>query len=180
MQTVRKIGTGLLLFVLLLAGFSPVSADPGKGGSHQVIREKVTWTMDPGVCKNIDAVINGTGERRQEIETKVKRDGTTIQVIDDLVSGKAVDENGATYHFLYVNHSTWVTPTSGSPVSIQMKDLFLLNGDRSKKNNLRVAFNWSWTYVPADPNNPTANYWPPVDNFVEKYTLGEPLTCDPI
>ena len=140
-----------------------------------MIKETVTWAMSPDVCADINVDITGTGQRKQETETKHNRDGSTVQVIDDVVKGTAVDTKGGKYTFLYVNHSTWVTNKSGTSVSIRMKDLFLLTGIRSKTNNLHVAFDWGWTYDPTQ-----SEYWPPNDSLVEYFTLGEPLTCDPI
>ena len=177
MKIVRKIVPFFLLVMILFAGAVPVSAKSTSGATHTVVNEPVSWTLNPGPggCMNINAVINGSGQRHEEIVTKATRDGSTRAVYEDLVTGSAVDANGATYTFLYVNHSTWVTPASGTPVAIKMNDLFVLRADNSRVNNLRVAFNWSWTYDPL-----TSAYWPPVDNFVKTFTVGDPYGCDPI
>ena len=172
MRISHKIVINLLLVVILLAGVSPVFAESSKNGTHQVVRETVTWTMDS--CQSINVVVTGTGQRHEEITTQVYKDGSSRIVINDLVIGNASDNNGATYRFYYVNHSSQNVPASGAPISIKMDDLFLLKGNSSSANNLHVAFVWSWTF------NPPASYWPPVDNWAKTYTLGDPITCDPI
>ena len=175
MRSSRKIFTYLALVLALLVGVSPAYAESSSNTSHQVVREDVTWTLTPDNCKSINAVVDGSGKRREEISTKVNSDGSTRQIIEDLVTGTAVDANGLTYKFIYVNHSTWTTPVSGTPTKIKMDDLFVLKGDKSSVNNLRVAFRWGWTFDPL-----TKPYWPPEDNFVQSFTLGDPFGCDPI
>ncbi len=179
MKKLRKLVTYLGLVLVILSGVSPAAAATNRSTTHQTVRGLVPWTLTPGTgfyqCQNISVVINGQGMRREEITTKTNPDGSTRIIAQDRVSGTATDANGETYTFLYVNHSSTVVPASGTPIAIKMSDLFLLKGDSSSDNNLHVAFNWSWTY---DPN--TSSYWPPVDNFVQKFTIGNPYGCDPI
>jgi hypothetical protein len=175
MRLARKLVIHMFFAMILLAGVVPVSAHSGKDSTHTIVNGPVSWELSPAACKSINSVIDGSGQRHEETETKVNKDGSSRIVDEDVVSGTAVDARGATYHFLYTNHSTRLVPTSGTPISIQMDDLFILKGDNSMANNLRVAFSWSWTYDPL-----TSSYWPPVDNFVQTSTLGDPFGCDPI
>ncbi len=174
MRMSHKLVINLLLALVLLAGVSPVFAESSENGTHQVVRETVTWSMSPNTCKSINVDMNGTGQRYEEITTQVNKDGSSRIVVKDLVIGNAKDAKGGTYRFYYVNHSTENVPATGSLHRIKMDDLFLLKGNSSSANNLHVAFVWSWTYAPP------ASYWPPVDNWVKTFTLGDPLTCDPI
>ena len=134
--------------------------------------------MPAGQCSGLNVTVDGTGQRNMVTVTTVKADGSQQAVIDDLVIGTAVDNNGLKYRFHYGNHSVWDTPASGAPVQIKMNDLFLLQTKATEASNryvVKVAFVWRWTY---DPN--TSAYWPPVDNFQPIATVGDPLTCDPI
>ena len=175
----RKSIIYLALILVLLLSASPAAASAPASTTRQVIRETVTWTLTPGAdmfqCESINSVVHGTGQRYKVIVTKTKANGSTQITENDRVSGTAVDANGETYTFLYLNRATSLVPPSGTPISIKMKDLFELKGDSTTENNLHIAFNWSWTY---DPN--TSSYWPPVDNWVKKFTQGDPFGCDPI
>ncbi len=175
MHIVRNAGSLILLVVLALVAVLPASASATADPTHQVVKESVSWTLDPGLCKQIGVVINGKGQRLQDTVTTTNEDGSTTATIADRVSGEAVDAKGATYQWLYLNFSTWVTPASGKPVAIDMSDLFMLQGEKSKRNDLYVTFDWRWTYDPT-----TSQYWPPVDNLYKTSTVGDPYNCDPI
>jgi hypothetical protein len=173
-EMVRKFFIFMALALVILSGVSPAAAKGTK--TRQVIRETAApWTITPGNCASVNTEISGSGQRYKVVVTKMLADGSTQVTENDRVSGTAVDANGATYKFLYLNRAIYTTPPSGTPVAIKMKDLFVLKGESSAENNLRVAFNWSWTY---DPN--TSAIWPPVDNWVKHFTLGDPFGCDPI
>ena len=146
--------------------------------AHRTVKETVNWTMPAGQCASLDGEVTGTGQRNETIDTVTKLDGSAVMVINDVVIGTAVDTTGLNYNFHYANHSIWNTPAAGTPVSIKMDDLFLLQNSSSAANNryaVKAAFVWHWTY---DPN--TEAYWPPVDNFVQVRTVGDPINCDPI
>ncbi len=146
--------------------------------THDTVKEAVAWTIPAGQCQSLNVTVDGTGQRNETINTVTNADGSSLMVIDDVVVGAAVDSTGLKYNFFYANHSTWNTPAAGTPVQIRMDDLFLLQSKGSAAANrsvVKAAFVWSWTY---DPN--TAAYWPPVDNFVQTHTVGDPINCDPI
>jgi len=175
----RKLTVSLLLAVMLFAAAPALAAAPhAPVSTREVVKETVTWTIPAGQCSSLSAEVTGIGQRNETIVTTTKADGSQTQVIEDAVSGTAVDTNGQKYTFFYGNHSVWNTPASGTPVSIKMNDLFLLQTRASAANNgyvVRASFVWRWTYDPT-----TSEAWPPVDNFVKVQTFGEPLTCDPI
>jgi hypothetical protein len=179
MVTSRKLIVSLLLAVMLFAAAPALAAAPRSAAStREVVKETVTWTIPAGQCSSLSVEVTGSGQRNETIVTTTNADGSQRQIIDDVVIGTAVDTNGMKYSFFYGNHSIWNTPASGTPVSIKMNDLFLLQTRASAANNgyvVKAAFTWRWTY---DPN--TSPLFPPVDNFVNSRTIGEPLTCDPI
>ena len=65
-----------------------------------------------------------------------------------LCKGLRSDSNGGTYDFLYSNQDRHLTPVSGTPIKVNMTDVFTLSGNGGA-NNYTVAFKWTWTYSPA-------------------------------
>ncbi len=176
MPTSRKLVVPLLLALMLLVGVSSASAAPLVTTTHETVRGTVPWTLPADQCPSLPAgvSVSGTGERLQVTNTKVNADGSSQIVINDLVRGTAVDSNGGTYHFVYHNHSIQDVPSgSGLPIQVNMTDSFVLNGHGSARH-MSVGFNWRWTYTPP------AEIWPPVDNFQQVSTRGDPFLCDPI
>jgi hypothetical protein len=162
---------------MLFAPSASAAAAPSATTTHQTVRETVTWTLPADQCSALPSgvSVSGTGQRHAEINTKENADGSSRIVINDLVKGSAVGSNGATYHFIYANHSIEERPPEGSglPIQVSMTDSFELNGSRGA-GHLSVGFNWRWTYTPP------AAIWPPVDNWEQISTRGDPLNCDPI
>jgi hypothetical protein len=172
MSIKRNLLFSLLIALLFLVSVSSVSAAPS---SASVVRETVSWTIPAGQCPHLPAgvSVSGTGQRFAVTKVKVKADGSTQTTIDDLVVGNAWDSTGKRYGFLYANHSVETVPPGGSPHHIFMIDKFVLQA-RHSAPQLDVAFVWSWTYTPPDP------LFPPVDNWKQFLTKGDPLLCDPI
>ena len=177
MPIVRKLVVLPLLMLMLFAASATASAAPSAGATHESVRETVTWTLPAGQCPNLPAgvSVSGSGERLEEINTKLNSDGGSRIVINDLVTGSAVDSSGGTYLFIYHNHSIEDVPPSGSglPHQISMIDSFVLNGGGSA-SHMSVGFNWRWTYTPPEA------IWPPAHNLQKISTRGEPERCDPI
>jgi pectate lyase len=171
MRTSQPVVRIVLLVSLFLIAVPASFAAPSASTTHQTVTETVTWSMSPAQCSSLSVPISGTGQRHQEIITQVNADGTQRIIINDVVKGTATDSTGS-YHFVYTNHSIQDVPASGSPVNIQMVDSFLLNGTGSAKH-MNVGFNWRWTFVPPA-------LFPPVDNWQQISTRGDPLHCDPI
>jgi hypothetical protein len=159
---------------MLLIMVSSASAAPSVTTTHETVRETVTWTLPADQCPSLPAgvSVSGTGERFEVIITKVNADGSSRILINDLVEGTASDSTG-TYRFKYSNHSTEDVPAGGGAHQISMTDSFVLNGNGSAKH-MNVGFEWSWTYTPPAP------LFPPVDNWKQNNTHGDPLLCDPI
>jgi hypothetical protein len=163
----------LPVLIALLIGTSASSALAGGPVTvtHETVGGTVNWTIPQGQCAVLQNELSGVGERYQEKITQVSADGSKTILINDLVKGTASDSTG-TYLFSYTNHSTEIVPAGGGAHQFEMVDSFILNGNGSAK--LNIGFNWRWTYAPP------AEYWPPVDNWQQISTRGDPLTCDPI
>ena len=162
----------VLVALLLIAPASAAFAGGPVTVTHETVGGTVPWTIPAGQCDAVKVELSGSGERHQEITTKVYADGSSTILINDLVKGTAWDSTG-TYHFVYTNHSTETVPAGGGAHQIKMVDSFVLNGNGSAK--LNVGFNWHWTYTP-----PAEPQWPPVHNWQQISDRGDPLTCDPI
>lgn len=175
MRTRRRILLHLVLVLTLLVVVPSAAAAPLATTTHQSVRETVTWTLPAGQCASLPAgvSVSGTGQRIAVTNTKVNADGSGQILINDLVTGTAVDSNGDTYHFIYHNHSTQDVPSGSGPIQVSMTDSFVLNGGGSAAH-MSVGFNWRWTYTPP------AEIWPPLDNWQQLSTRGDPLHCDPI
>jgi hypothetical protein len=173
MARLPKILVPALLALALPVVASPASAGPPLQNTHEMVRETVTWTLPADQCPDLPAgvSVSGAGERKLVKNTKVNADGSSRVIINDLVKGEAVGSNGDVYHFLYQNHSIEEAPSGGGPIQVSMEDTFVLNGDGV---HLNVGFNWRWTYTPP------AGQWPPVDNWQQISTRGDPFLCDPI
>jgi hypothetical protein len=173
----RKLVVYLLLALMFVVAAPAASAASRETTTHETVRATVGWTLPADQCPNLPAglSVSGTGERLEEINTQVHAGGGSRIIINDLVKGSAVDSNGGVYHFVYHNHSIEIVPLSGSglPDQVSMTDSFVLNGDGSA-GHLIVGFNWRWTYTPPEA------IWPPVHNWQQVSTRGDPLLCDPI
>jgi len=172
---VKLLFVGLVLFVTMVA---VVAAEPARAADDattttQVVKGgDVTWTMSPDVCADISVEMTGTGRRFQVITTVLKNDGSQKIYNNDFVTGTATDTDGGTYDWIYANQDRHNVPAGGSPIQVNMKDSFILSGTGA--NTLNVAFAWKWTY------SPPASEWPPVDNWNQQITIGDPLHCDPL
>lgn len=171
MKTSRKHIIVVVVVSLLLVSAPAAFASGPVSVTHETVDGPVNWDFPAGLCADVQGPWSGTGARHMEITTKVYADGSSQILINDLVKGTASDSTG-TYHFNYTNHSVETVPTSGGAHQIEMVDSFVMNGNGSAK--LNVGFNWHWTYTPP------AIYWPPVDNWQQISTRGDPFTCDPI
>jgi hypothetical protein len=173
----RKLVVYLLLALMLVVMVPSSSAASREDTTSKIVRETVEWTLPAGQCPSLPAgvSVSGTGARLAVTNTNVNADGSSRIVINDLVKGSAVDSNGGAYHFVYHNHSIEIVPLSGSelPNQVSMTDNFVLNGNGGAVD-MRIGFNWRWTYTPPEA------IWPPVHNWQQVSTRGDPLLCDPI
>ena len=177
MFKLRRLILPALVALLLVTSASSVLAGGPVTVTHETVGGTVDWTIPPGQCQAAPLELKGSGERHQEIITKVYADGSSTILINDLVQGTASDSTG-TYHFVYTNHSIDTGPVGGGVHQIEMVDSIVLNGDGSAK--LNVGFNWRWSYVADGPNSPP-NFPPApgVSAWQQISTRGD-FACDPI
>jgi hypothetical protein len=164
----------VVLVLAVLIAPPPASTATLVSNTREVVRETVTWTLPADQCPDLPpgVAVTGTGNRFMQIFTKTFADGSSQQVINDVVQGTA---NGQTYTFVYRNTATLNIPANPSdPVHIQMADTFVLTGKGVK--GIDIAFHWRWTYQP--PAAPFDVF--PLANLRADYTKGDPLACDPI
>ncbi len=175
MRTSPPIVRTILLVFMFLIALPPASIASAKTTTDEIVRETVRWTLTPDQCKDIRHRIDGTGERLQVITTTVKADGSREIIDNDIVTGTARDSRDRSYQFVYMNQTIQLVPPQGAPIRVTMTDSFDLRRNHGgSADNLNVAFVWRWTY------RPPAELWPPVQNWEKIFTLGDPLTCDPI
>lgn len=178
MSATRSLFAILMLALMLIIAACSRSEDAIiQPQGHETVRGPVAWTLPADQCPSLPAglTVNGTGEHKSVTNTKVKADGSTQIITNDVAKGTAVGSDGSTYHFIYQNHSTQTIPPSGTSTQIEMKDSFILNGNGGA-TTLSVGFLWRWTFPSG--SDPFA-VWPP-DNFQPVSTRGEPLLCDPL
>jgi hypothetical protein len=113
--------------VLLLPG----SAVAG-GGTTTVEPFPADFTMSWETCPNLreGTTITGTGTGKSVTITKTDRRGITTVFNSSIAPGRATDQDGNRYRFLYSNQFR-VSNTTANPdlYSGIMVDLFLLQGD---------------------------------------------------
>ena len=167
-----KFVSSLLVIAMLLVGTSTAMAGASTNTHDVVVEEGVTFSLPAGICATAPNGLDGEGRRHHVINTRVNRDGSTVITINDVVKGTAWDSSGS-YNFIYANHSVEVVPADGSAHQVSMVDDFVLNG-KGSIGHMAVGFNWQWSYTPP------ADMWPPVDNWQQNSTRGDPLHCDPL
>lgn len=180
MRYKRFLALASMAVMLLALAFLSQSAwaapdAPDSGYTTKIVKGDVEFTIPADACSLLPTglEVDGTGKRFQVLSTKLKKNGSTLEISNDFIDGTATDNNGGTYNFVYTNQAQHVFPQGGGAVQVNMTDTFVLdntNGD----NDYTVAFHWKWTYTPP------AGEWPPVDNWNQMWTIGDPLTCDPL
>jgi hypothetical protein len=161
-----------LLLVLTLVGVSSITAQEEAKVTSQTSLESVEWSLSAEQCNKLEEDLSGTGEKTASITTTEAEDGSKHVVEDVIISGTASDSTG-TYNYVYANRAVRDIPPEGDgPTEIFMIDSFFMQG--TGEAELNEAFIWSWTFTPP------AEEWPPVDNWEQMHTLGDPLTCDPL
>ena len=176
MSKSSKFVSAVLVIMMFLVGTSTALAG-SPTNTHEVVDGQVDWTLPAGQCDAIPdgLTLTGSGQRHMVINTRVNPDGSEVITINDVVRGTAWDSTGS-YNFAYENHSVEQIPAGGGDHQISMEDNFILNGNGSV-GHLAVGFNWRWTFTP-----PAGEFdqWPPVDNWQQISTRGDPVHCDPI
>ena len=171
MKSLRTSALTLLVMLLLLVSASSAYAGGPVTVTQETFEGPVEWTM-PGSCMDVPVQpLSGTGDIRIVTITRVSADGATTVQSNAVANGSASDSTG-TYRWQYNNELTETVPAASSTHQVHMIDSFVLNGNGSAK--LSVSFNWRWTYAPP------AGQWPPVDNWEQLSTNGDPFNCDPL
>ena len=161
-----------LLLPITLIGTSLISAQENTKVTNQVTRETVDWSLSAEQCDKLEEDLSGTGEKTASLTTTEAEDGSKHTVEDVIITGTASDSTG-TYTFVYANRAVRDIPPEGEgTTAIFMIDSFYLHGTGTA--DLNEAFIWSWTFTPP------AEEWPPVDNWEQMHTLGDPINCDPL
>lgn len=161
-----------LLLVVVLVGASSIAAQEESNVTNQITRETVEWTLSDEQCDKLDEPLSGTGEKTVSLTTTEAEDGSKHTVEDAIITGTASDSTG-TYTFVYANRAVRDIPPEGEgEIKIFMIDSFYMHG--TGEAELNEAFIWSWTYTPP------AEEFPPIDNWEQMHTIGDPINCDPL
>jgi len=134
------------------------------------IRTPVSFTLSSCTGLPAGVTVSGSGESFVVLTTRLDQNGNSVIERNDLVTGIAVDSNGASYSFNYHNHSTMTVPPAGFPFSVSITDHFNLVGN-GKADQLQVHFVANLTVYSLSPFVVTADF---------KNIHGNPFTCDPI
>ena len=145
-----------------------MAAVPSALAQATQVRMPVSFTLSGCTSLPAGLTVSGTGDAFIVINTRVDSRGSTYIERNDLVTGTAVDSNGANYMFNYHNHASFQIPPSGFPMTAQTTDHFNLAGD-GQANQLAVHFVANVTFT-----SPTTLIF----QFVNVH--GSPMTCDPI
>jgi hypothetical protein len=199
-----KVAVVLSLTLLLTAVLSAFAAPDGNTTNYKLRLKNVTigWYVPPEgysseTCSEFPPGIyvkpddNGSNRNKTAKVTELPN-GTTRVWVQDLVTGIAHDNHGRSYRFTYRNSQSAVL--DGDVVSVRMIDEFVLKGPVRH----RAAFKWSWQYnadtlgihQEYDANGKVVDMW--IDpfqwpdqviipgSFVEHYSAGGGISCDPI
>lgn len=181
MVTMRRLALGLIALTLLAAAPSAQAGDrpPVEKVTYS---ETLPFTIVPGPdgCDQVDTPISGTAVIYHEVRTTTYPDGSRRIVDDGFAKGTATDPQGKTYRYRYENRNIVTVAPEGPLALVDMRDEFTLRG-HGRHNRIDAGFHWLWTFEPADLGDPFASFvYPPVDNWVQLKTVGDPLNCDPI
>lgn len=181
-RTLRRIALVLALTIVVLA-----VAPWARAGDEPVVEETefsetlpFVISSGPDGCSQVEDTISGTAVIHHHVRTTTYPDGSRRIVDDGVSAGTAVDDNGRHYRYRYTNRAILNVPPEGPLVIVEMTDKFVLRG-QGQTNRIDASFHWLWTYPLEDPADPFASFvFPPVDNWVQFHTHGDPLHCDPI
>jgi hypothetical protein len=147
-----------------------------RGSGATSVRIPVHWVLIPGSEPNCDQLnpgvtsVTGDGEQHFTFTLLKNKDGSVSMRVQSNATGTAVDNNGNTYSWAYVNHLSFAVSTNIG----HFTDRFDLIS-RGKAPNYKVFLNWD---VIIDPNHPPQEL-PFFSTFVQGTTEGSPF-CDPI
>jgi len=129
-------------------------------------RIPITFTLTPEVCPNLQVTVEGSGELFVVMTEQTNPNGVT-RIINNLATGTATDNEGATYVFNYHLHDNVRIPPEGFPITVVENDHFNLVG-KGQANHLQVGF------------VVRVVVWAPDQFAVEFVNQHGLLACDPI
>jgi hypothetical protein len=116
-------------------GVAPASAHAGDTTTNTF---PVSFVMSSATCANLPAgtTINGTGIEKSTTTTRTGRDGVTTVKNSTRADGTAVDQDGNTYRFIYINKFR-VNNTVAAPGTFtgRMTDVFKLSTAKSEESD---------------------------------------------
>lgn len=181
MTVTTRLMVGLFALVLL-ASVPSAQATGGATVEETEFSETLPFTITPGPdgCYQVETAISGTATIIHHVRTTTYPDGSRRIVDDGSSEGTATDDHGRSYRYRYENRNILNVPPAGPLVIVEMRDKFTLRG-HGRDNRIDARFHWLWTYQLVNQDDPFADFvYPPVDNWVQFRTSGDPLRCDPI
>jgi len=172
-QLKRLVSAAAAILVLLLL---PASAG-ATGGETTVERVPGDFVLTSADCKHLppSTTLTGTGTGTSVTRTTTHRGLTTIENTT-IIPGKATDQAGNRYRFLYTNHFR-VSNSKAQPAlfSGRMEDLFVLDG----RGPARLANGFIAVFT---TNFADFTRFDPIHAFGDPITFptGEGPHCDPL
>jgi hypothetical protein len=152
------------------------SAPPVRAATSVSGRIPIHWVLYPGAEPNCGQLnpgvtsVTGDGEEHFVSQTVKNKDGSITVKVNASASGTAVDNNGTTYSWAYVNHLSFTTETYKG----HFTDRFDLVS-HGKAPNYKVYLDWD---VIIDPNHAPEEL-AFFSTFVQGASAGSAF-CDPI
>ena len=180
----RRIIVGLLVLLVML-NVTPAFASSKVKRQEFHSQRPVNFVIQPGPngCAQIRDPLTGTGKITFRGAIWTFADGSRRVLNIGTAEGTAVDPQGRTYRWHYQHRAVFTAPAGGTPVRVSMLDSFQVNG-KTRANHINAQFDWSWTYVPADPSavpsTDTMGFPPAVSDWVQRKTVGDPIHCDAV
>jgi hypothetical protein len=170
MNKKRMVALSTLAATAIALTIAPVMARvPSSSAEATQIRMPISFTLTPTQCPKLQVTVMGSGEFFSVINSRVDQNGMVHIEESNLVTGTAVDSDGATYVFNYHAHVALQIPESAFPFTIEGEDHFNLVGN-GRANQLHTEFVARGTFTsPTDP---------PIIEFVNVH--GNPFQCDPL
>jgi hypothetical protein len=147
---------------------APLALPPSALAESTQSRTPVSFTLKGCSMLPTGLIVYGSGESFLVVNSRVDQSGVTYIEQNNLVTGKAIDSNGATYLFNYFDHASFQIPPSGFPFTLDLTDHFNLVGN-GQANQYQVHFVARVTF------------YSPTSVTIQGINIhGDPMTCDAI
>ena len=169
MQVKQLVLTAVAAVALLL---------PGSAAAATTVEPfPADFTLSSATCPNLPAgtTITGTGTGKSITVTKTDRRGITTIFNNTVAPGRATDQDGNRYRFLYANRFR-VSNSTAEPDVFRgvMVDLFMLNGRGPADLRNGFVANITTDFGDLFTFDPISEFGDPID-----FETGETL-CDPL